>query len=366
MTLRHALLIAVFLAGSLASAPAAEAPLWEGVVKTPEMLAADKAFVETARKEAKGDLKAAAASFVSLGWEAFDKDDLDLAIGHFNRAWLLDPDNGKIYSAFAIATHVRGDGLQTSERWFAEAERRMPNDSGLLTDHGRVLDEAGEPRRAREYFEKALALNPNDAEAHLGMVRVLTQLGDKAGADKHHAARERLSVEKPLWEELTKTPKMYEADRAFIEGIAKLYNGDLKKGATYSVLEGWDAFGKGDFNIAIRRFNQAWLLDPENGEIYYGFALVSHLRGEALVETEVWLMQAERLMPNDVSLLSDYAQVLEDNKDPARAKTYWEKALAIDPNDADSHDGMVRVLTALGDTAGAEKHKAKLERLKKN
>lgn len=97
MTLRDALLAAVFLAGSLASVSAAETPLWEGVTKTAEMMAADKAFVEAASKQANGDLAAASQASVDKGWDAFGKGDGDGAIRHFNQAWLLDPDNGNVY-----------------------------------------------------------------------------------------------------------------------------------------------------------------------------------------------------------------------------------------------------------------------------
>jgi len=192
MNLRRALFTAIILGTSLASASALEKPLWEELTKTPEMYAADKKFVEDISKVHNGDLKTGATYSVLQGWDAFSKGDMDVAIRRFNQAWLLDPENGDIYWGFAIATHVRGDGLEQSERWFAEAERLIPNNAPLLAHHGRVLDETGQPGRARTYFEKALAIDPNDVVAHTGMVRVLTQLGDKAGADKHIAELKRL------------------------------------------------------------------------------------------------------------------------------------------------------------------------------
>lgn len=174
------------------------------------------------------------------------------------------------------------------------------------------------------------------------------------------------ATELPLWAELTKTPKMYAADKAFVEEVGRIHNGDLKKGATYSVRQGWDAFGKSNYDIAIRRFNQAWLLDPENGEIYWGFALVSFLRSEPLTETERWFTEAERFIKNDAGLLTDHGRVLDERGEPTRAKPYFENALIIDPNDREAHVGMVQVLTKLGDKPGAEKHMAEVERLKKN
>jgi Flp pilus assembly protein TadD len=192
MNLRRTLFTAIIFATTLASASALEKPLWEELTKTDEMLAADREFVEAIRKVTNGDLKAGAVHSVQQGWHAFQNGDMDVAIRRFNQAWLLDPENGDIYWGFAIATHVRGDGLEQSERWFAEAERLIPNSAQLLAHHGRVLDETGQAGRARTYFEKALAIDPNDVVAHTGMVRVLTQLGDTAGADKHIAELKRL------------------------------------------------------------------------------------------------------------------------------------------------------------------------------
>ena len=61
---------------------------------------------------------------------------------------------------------------------------------------------------------------------------------------------------------------------------------------------------------------------------------------------------------------SDHAVALEDHDQPARAKISYDKALAIDPDNALAHAGMARVLKKLGDTSGAAKHEAEAKRLK--
>lgn len=172
------------------------------------------------------------------------------------------------------------------------------------------------------------------------------------------------AVELPLWEELTKTQKMLDADRRFVEEIGRIHKGDLKTGAKFSVAQGWDMFEKGDMDVAIRRFNQAWLLDPENPEIYWGFAVATHVRGDGLEQTERWFAEAEKRLKTDPELYNDHAIALEDRDEPRRAKAQFEKALALDADNVLAHEGMARVLEKLGDAAGARKHAEEAKRLK--
>lgn len=188
----------VALAFAPVSVFAKEVPLWEGITKSRTMLAADEEFVATVKKETGGDLQAGAHHAVRRGWEAFERKDYEVAIRRFNQAWLLEDGNPDIYWGFALTTYLRGDGLRVAERWFGEAEQRMARGlalAALFSDHGRVLDESGEPARAKTYFEKALAINPDHLEAHVGMARVLMQSGDRAGADKHLKEIERLKTQ---------------------------------------------------------------------------------------------------------------------------------------------------------------------------
>jgi hypothetical protein len=44
---------------------------------------------------------------------------------------------------------------------------------------------------------------------------------------------------------------------------------DLNEASKYSMNKGWDAFNNGDYLTSIKRFNQAWLLDPNNPDVYW-------------------------------------------------------------------------------------------------
>jgi tetratricopeptide (TPR) repeat protein len=48
-------------------------------------------------------------------------------------------------------------------------------------------------------------------------------------------------------------------------------NPDFSKDAA---KRGWKAYYQGDLETAIKRFNQAWMFDRENAEVYWGFGLV--------------------------------------------------------------------------------------------
>jgi tetratricopeptide (TPR) repeat protein len=62
------------------------------------------------------------------------------------------------------------------------ALRKSPNDPDLLFDLGLALRDKGEPDRARQAFEKELALRPDDAEAHLALARCYEALGNRVPA----------------------------------------------------------------------------------------------------------------------------------------------------------------------------------------
>lgn len=185
-----AALLGIFLLGATANARVM--PLWEGQTKTPDMLAADQAFLAAVKEATGGDMAAGYQRIVRKGWDAFLAGDQETAIKRFNQATLINPDRGEAYWGFALATHLRGDSLAVAERWFLEAEKRIPEEPALLADHARILEESGELLRARAMFEHVIALAPTMPVGHIGLSEVLDQLGDSAGSRKEAEEAERL------------------------------------------------------------------------------------------------------------------------------------------------------------------------------
>jgi len=76
---------------------------------------------------------------------------------------------------------------------------------------------------------------------------------------------------------------------------------------------GWKYYNSGDMDTAIKRFNQAWMLDRENPDAYWGFGIVMGQRSRTedteknLDESIKFIGIANSKMPHDVRILTDLA-----------------------------------------------------------
>ncbi len=79
---------------------------------------------------------------------------------------------------------------------------------------------------------------------------------------------------------------------------------DMKDAAAYYVSRGWDFFRNGDYTTAIRRFNQAWLLDETNADVYWGFADWYGVKNEYEKSVEMF-EKSLSLNPDNPEVMSD-------------------------------------------------------------
>jgi tetratricopeptide (TPR) repeat protein len=73
-------------------------------------------------------------------------------------------------------------------------------------------------------------------------------------------------------------PAVRDADEKLFTDTTKHY-GSREKASAAFVSNGFGFYGRDDLAAAMRRFNQAWLLDPKNPEVYFGFAVILHDKG---------------------------------------------------------------------------------------
>jgi len=99
------------------------------------------------------------------------------------------------------------------------------------------------------------------------------------------------------------------SDQKFVAEIDSQYQGDRKKGASEIAMRGWHALRQGDQATAMRRFNQAWLLDSANGKALWGMASVWSMQDHSLAALVLFL-EAKQYVGEDVDFLVDYARTL--------------------------------------------------------
>jgi Tfp pilus assembly protein PilF len=135
--------------------------------------------------------------------------------------------------------------------------------------------------------------------------------------------------EVPMYGGRPKSAEMIAADNAFLETIRQrgLSRAD---GAKEAVRLGWSyLWQKKDPATAMKRFNQAWLLDPENGNIYHGFAVLTSVRGGQPAEVERLFQLAIAKPDVDVLAFVDYGRFLWTQRQLDQSLAQLNKALKI-------------------------------------
>jgi Tfp pilus assembly protein PilF len=157
--------------------------------------------------------------------------------------------------------------------------------------------------------------------------------------------------EQPFYGFVEKTPEMRAADDKFVQIVTgKLTRETASKDAS---MRGWRAIAAGKFDEAGRRFNQAFLLDPQQSGVYHGWAVVVYERfKDAEFANELFILAKKQRNPGE-NLNADHGRFLLVIKRPAEALPVLEQAVEDAPKfgDAWSNLGFARLYA--GDRSGA-------------
>lgn len=137
--------------------------------------------------------------------------------------------------------------------------------------------------------------------------------------------------ELPMFGEAPKTEAMLAADEELLRNTQKL-GYTREQGAEKSIEAGWKYFFQGDRQTAMKRFNQAWLLDPENGNTYHGFAVLTADAGGSPQEAEKYFRLAMAKAKLNPTAYVDYAKFLNMSGRHDDAIRAAQRALAITQN----------------------------------
>jgi tetratricopeptide (TPR) repeat protein len=110
--------------------------------------------------------------------------------------------------------------------------------------------------------------------------------------------------ELPMYGGISPTPEQAKADREFIEAVVK-DQGSREAASKTAIRLGFQYLARNDWRIAMKRFNQAWLLTGEGMEVFWGFASALSYQGK-FEESEKYFQKALVLAPNNGRLINDY------------------------------------------------------------
>lgn len=147
--------------------------------------------------------------------------------------------------------------------------------------------------------------------------------------------------ELPMFGEGRFPEALQEANRQIVRTAYKTSN-SLTASSNLAMDRGWEAVSEGDMPAAIRRFNEAWLLDRRNGAPYWGFGVILYKRDGDLPGAIKMMTRARRLLPGDPLMLVDYGRVLEESGKAADAAVVFLDAVSLDPNTPYAYVGLVR------------------------
>ena len=145
-------------------------------------------------------------------------------------------------------------------------------------------------------------------------------------------------------------PELKAADEKLIKDTTAYY-GSREKACAEFLHNGFAYYRQDNLDYAMRRFNQAWLLDPQNPEVYWGFSSVLHDQGRNC-ESMRMIEKALRLTPpRNKGFYPDAGRVIalcavSDNTISAEAKaklfeqseSLYHEAEQVEPDKAYLYD----------------------------
>ena len=124
--------------------------------------------------------------------------------------------------------------------------------------------------------------------------------------------------ELPMFGNQAKTAQQLAIDQQFIADVLQQYATPQAAANAY-LNRGWKYLESGYPIVAIKRFNQAWLLDSTSADVYFGFSAYLHQQGQA-AEAERFMVIARRHDTANRSLMRYYGNLgaLQEARGTAR------------------------------------------------
>jgi len=130
---------------------------------------------------------------------------------------------------------------------------------------------------------------------------------------------------------------------------------DVKHHAKGAVELGWSYFSRGDMDTALKRFNQALILDPDFAPAYFGVAYVYSVQNKLDLAIQNYRKSIEK-DPTFSHSYSNLGLALLYSGNRNEALPNLKKALAIDPKNGDAHVNIALYYFDVGDYTSSWRH----------
>ena len=184
---------------------------------------------------------------------------------------------------------------------------------------------------------------------------------------------ETVANEIPLFAGVIKNQAQMAADNRFIDEATRAA-GSRAEALKQSVAAGWKAIEKGDLSLAIRRFNQGYLLSPSDYRVYWGLGTIMGMKGDVDRSVELFHKGVGHNR-TDQRFLADYAFSLQQSAiahaqreqiDPRpklmQAKQILDEAIKINRQTSLPHARLAVIYFYQGDCAASHAEVALAEK----
>lgn len=168
----------------------------------------------------------------------------------------------------------------------------------------------------------------------------------------------------PMYGGGERDPYLALADAWFVDRTAAQFGGRKAASATWCD-RAFELYLQDQNDVALARFNQAWLLDPENFEVYWGFASILHDRGRNCEAAEL-MDRAVSFGQSGQGILADAGRIrllcgargagfdeARRAEEREKARLLFERAEQVDPGLDYVYETWARSLLTSGDPGGA-------------
>ena len=158
--------------------------------------------------------------------------------------------------------------------------------------------------------------------------------------------------EQPFFGFADKTAAQREADDKFVQALLQAV-GTREKALDETTKRGWRALASGKPGEAALRFNQAYLVSPEQSRVYHGLALIAQTRFNDIAFADELFRIAQK-QPNPLKMLNaDYGRLLLIAKRPKDAQPVLEQAVKDTPDFGDAWVNLAQARLQNGDRDAA-------------